>query len=182
MFLNKTPINNVSPHFTTEFYNLLSSFEQLDLHSGIDDSSDAVLLGIVDSPDRLTEAITVQDSKLVKTLVNVSDIGERNDFFTPIKNRINLELRVILIKRPSANDIKFLTGLTPGQIVKHPKVIFDDRIVIKDDFEREVLSFGDLDEGGQTNFSRNLGNIQKSLKRMARNAANSFKENIIYVF
>ncbi len=182
MFFNKSTFADTSGVFTRKFHQFFSSFHELKVYSGINKKADAIFLGIIDSKDRLNEAMTVNDTKKTTTLVNESDIGNRTDFLTPTQNDVNLELRVILIKNPTFEDIKLLQSDVGKFIKNHPKVIFDESMTLSTTVEREFQSFGSVNEGGVTNFTYNHGNLSQAIETMADSSRDTFEDLVIYAF
>lgn len=192
MFFNKSPIPNTGPIFTREFSQYLSSFQDLKVYSGINPKSDAVLLGIIYSAKSIGETITVTDTKLVSTLIAPGDIGSRTDFFTPTQNRVNLNLKLILIKSPSYKELENIDRLTsmkgtlPPEIYKKlledPRILFNEDFSLSVNFDREIRSFEIENRPGDTNFTNNQGNLNKLLKTMAVQGRDYFRDLIIYAF
>ena len=179
LFFNKSAIPNTAGVFTSEFFKLLTSYHNLKVYSGVQKNTDALLLGIISSPQYKNETILVEGQKKVQTLVPSGDIGQRNDFFTPTRNKVILTLRVILIKNPTGKDIQLFQSPLIDAIDRHPKVIFDELIPLGISFNRE---FKPRKKGGVTNLTNNLGILNKSIETLAVNGRNYFKEIIINAF
>ena len=179
MFFNKSTLPHVSAPFTAEFFNLLASYPELEVHSGLNPAADAVLLGIISSPHTLKETVAVEATKRAKTLVEEKDLGARRDFFTPSRNQVELELRVVLIKNPNWREVEFFQTDLGQKVKKHPKLIFNRKIALTESFDRE---FRPRDKGGVTNFTSNLQTRSGVVKTLALDARKHFKEVVIGAF
>lgn len=179
MFFNQSVIPNTAGVFTSEFFKLLTSYHNLKVYSGVQKQADAVLLGIISSPQYRNETISVAGQKKVHTLVSPDDLGQRNDFFTPTRNQIVLTLKVILIKNPNGKELKLFQSELANMIDHHPKVIFNETIQLRTAFSRKFKS---RNMGGVTNFTNNLGTLNKAVQTLAVNGRNYFKEIIINAF
>jgi hypothetical protein len=176
MFYNQSNFANVSPAFTKEVYKMLSGFKGLRAQGG-NANSDATLIGIIESKDSRKISRRATDPRSVKNIAG-SDLGKRGDFYIPTTNNLSLTLRVIVIKKPSKEEINLLKSNLGKQDFISSKIIFSEVIPVAASFTRELLT-GDA---GSVNHTQNLGAQRKSLNAMAKSASESFREMILYAF
>ena len=179
MFFNKSTLPHTSKAFTTEFFKLLTSYRDLKVYSGLSPKADAVLLGIISSPQYLNKTVVVEGRKKVQTLVSPGDIGKRNDFFTPTRNKLSLTLKVVLIKNPKHTDLEFFQQEIAQHVTQHPKLVLNEVINLSTSFDREFKSLG---AGGESNFTNNLGTLNEAIRTLATQGRNYFKEIVINAF
>ena len=178
-FLNKSNLPHASPPFTNEIFRLLNSYPGLKIYSEIHHQADALLLGIISSPQYLNETIALEERRKALSLPIASDIGGRNDFFIPTRNNLNLSLRLVLIKNPSYEEIQFFQSPLSQEIVEHPRLIANETINLQTSFNRQLLTKKD---GGTTNFTNNLDILNQAIKTLAKEGRMHFQKIIIDAF
>ena len=178
LFFNHSALPNTGGPFTQEFFQLLASYRGLKVYSGTQRRADAVLLGIISSPERLHKTLLVEGRKRAKNLVSPGDIGSRNDFFTPARNRITLTLEVVLIKKPSLSELKLFQSKIAHVIDHHPKIVFKESIQLTTSFTRTFQSQG----AGNFNFTKNLGALNRAIQTLAAEGREHFRESIVHAF
>ena len=181
MFFNQSALPNAAVPFTSEFYRWLTSYRGLKVYSGFEPKADAVLLGVVSSPQKLGETVRVEGRKRVQTLVDPGDIGRRQDFFTPTRNSLLLTLRVVLIKNPNRQEVQFFQREIARVVEQHPKLIFNKTVSLSTSFSREFRSRSQ-GEGGVSNFTNNLGALQEAVRTLAASGRQHFQEVVVNVF
>jgi hypothetical protein len=177
MFYNQSNFANVSPAFTKEVYKMLSGFKGLKAQGG-NANSDATLIGIIESQDSRKQSRLATNPRSVENIAGSDLGGKRGDFAIPATNTLSLRLRVIVIKKPSKEEINLLKSNLGKQEFISSKIIFKETIPISASFTREFLT-GDA---SSVNHSQNLGAQRNSLFAMARSASQSFREMILYAF
>lgn len=177
MFYNQSNFANITPVFTTEIYKMLSGFKGLKVQGG-KNSTDAVLIGIIESKDFRKDSRVASNPRSVKNIAP-EDIGDsRGDFYIPSTNTLSYSLRLIVMKHPTKEEIDFLkSGLGKENLISS-KIIFNETIPLTASFTRETLN-GDL---SAVNYTQNRGAEKKSIKTMAINSANTFRDMILYAF
>lgn len=177
MFYNHTNLANISGVFTKEIFKTLTDFNDLEIVQN-PSRGDAVLLGIVESNQKLRDTISTVHSKRVESTFGISTLGsEEEDFFVPSVNNIKLNLRIIVIKHPTPEEIKFLkTEMGVGALSS--KIIFNERIPLSGNYSLKELR----GEGIQVLGTQNKGLERKTINGLAKNAASSFKDMILYAF
>ncbi len=177
MFYNHSNFDNISPKFTAEIYKLLTSFKDLRVYSG-DKNTDAVMIGILASPLKFKEARENTQLRIAKQIAP-SVIGDnRGDFYIPAQTTLSLTLRIIVIKKPSKEEIALLQSELGEQVLPNSKVIFNEFISLREGFTRETYD----GENRVVNMTKNIGAEKDATGQMAMNAANSFKDMILYAF
>jgi len=181
MFVNRSIMSSVNGPFTAEYSLLFSEYSGLKISNGDGKDSDAVLLGIISSPQYKRETLTIISEKFTSGVLQPS-MGVRNPLYLPFNKQVNLMVRLILIKKPSKELLEILTSENGELIKSHPKIIFDRTMDVKLSFTGSLDINENVDDGGVLNFTKNHSFINATIKRMARISANRFKEEMINAF
>lgn len=181
IFLNKSIIPNIAGPLTKEIIKSLTDYTTLGIYSGFSKTADAVLIGIVTSGKKRDEVFkntgtTYTDSDLKES------IGSREDFYVPTSNSYHASLQLILIKKPTKQDIELMNSRFSSYMSQHPRVLFSETITLSGSYSKIVNSNVSLDGGGVVNFTQSKQNFQKSIQSLAESAASSFREEILYAF
>ncbi len=105
------------------------------------------------------------------------DDYKRKDFIAPRSRKLDLRLRVVVIKHPTAAEIKFLqTSL--GQNYISSKLIFDERIKLSSEQTLKTLK----GESGVVLGTQNRMVVKNAIENLSLKAAASFKDMILYAF
>jgi hypothetical protein len=185
MFYNYSDLPELSADFTRETYRLLMNYNGLRLHNGYDKDSDAVLIGIIKSPDKVMETVKPIGSPVVaqdkvKQLRQNPDKPQRNrqKFYTPSANQITLSLHIIVIKKPTEEELALLKSGIGGEMKLNSRVIFNEILPLITTYNREFLAAEGLDVVG----TQNAGVQRKVLKTLAEQAAISVRDMVLYAF
>lgn len=177
MFYNHSNFSNVSASFTREVFQMLAGFKGLRIESG-KKSTDATLIGIISSRDGVRESRLANNTRGIKGIFGDDYLEGRNDFFVPSSNTLSMSLRVIVMKHPTEEEIKFLkSGIGEARMISS-KIIFTEVIPVSASFTREIFSGA----GNKVIGTQNRGAQKKTIKMMAKNAAVSFRDMILYAF
>lgn len=194
MFYNYSNFNGVSGEFTQETYRLLSGFSGLKLHSGFKSSDDAILIGIIKSPEKSFEALRPANLSEAQTRAKNALSGgkARQKFSVPSTTELVLALQVIVIKKPTEEELALLRSGIGDQIKGSPRVVFNEMIPLRQQFNREILDDQiAIDANGNsvagirgTNViaTQNFGVERKTLKDLSIQAATSIRDMILYAF
>jgi hypothetical protein len=194
MFYNYSNFNGVSGEFTQETYRLLSGFSGLKLHSGYRNSDDAILIGIIKSPEKSFEAMRPVNLSEAKSRAKNAVGGDkaRPNFYVPSTTEMGLALQVIVIKKPTEEELALLRSGIGDQIKGSPRVVFNELIQLRQQFNREILDDEvTVDANGNnivgvrgTNViaTQNFGVERKTLKDLSIQAATSIRDMILYAF
>ena len=176
MFYNHSSFSNVAPIFTQRIHHLLAEFDGLVISSGTK-KTDAVLVGIIDSEDKLNSARESGDLRISKS-ISPNTLGRRGDFYVPATTTNKIKVRFIVIKNPTKAELELLQTPLGKSISAHSKIIFNEEISVARQFNRELFS-GDA---VSVNYTQNRGAEKENLKQMADSVASTFKEMILYAF
>lgn len=179
MFINRSVIPDLAAPFTKEIIFALNDYSGIRVYSGDNDKADAVLIGIIESGDHYNDVVqTAQTLFTDKTL----DIGERSPFYYPITTAYEFSLKVILIKRPSKEELELLTTDFGKYMRANPKVVLMDTLTVVGAFSRVVGEATAPNAVGKTNFVKNRGIFEKSIQEAAMNTAKNFKQVVLNAF
>lgn len=181
MFINHSIFPQLAAPMTKEIILALNSYNGLRVLSGDDENADAVLIGILESQDHNNAAIKTSQSLFTENEV-LKSIGNRSPFYYPTQTSYTFSLRVILIKRPSAQELALITS-DMGQFMKlHPKIVLQDQLNLNGSFSRVIAGTNSSNAPGEVNFVKNNGILVKSLQDTCNQAAQSFKQVILNAF
>lgn len=178
MFLNQSTLAAVSGKFTSEFINLMSSYPGLVVETGFNNNSDAVLIGVVESNKYYAQTVTNAQQRVASSAAQNNVGSNRNDFYIPATTNVNLRVRLMLLKKPTEEELALLRSKYASKLRGNTKIIFNEVISVSETFNREVFD----KEEGQINFTQNYGILNKSIEKMARKAAMNFEESVLYAF
>lgn len=181
VFINRTSLPTVSGLMTKEIRLMLSQFPTLKLSSSEDQYSDAVLVGIVESPQYLRETVPTEGTQFISNEQSQS-IGSRPSFYLPVVGRVNLVVTFVLIRRPSSEELKLLDSELLPTLSRHPKVVFTEKIVLSKTFSRSIEPNLGPDNGGVVNATRNRKILDRQFESLAKDAATQFKEVVLNAF
>ncbi|MES2529110.1 MAG: hypothetical protein V4598_18630 [Bdellovibrionota bacterium] len=178
MFYNYSTLPDVSADFTRDTYALLMNFAGLKLHSGYNSNSDAVLVGIIKSPEKLADTMKRGSSRVANdTVPNATGPG-RQKFSVPGTTIATLYLQVIVIKKPTEEELALLKSGIGDQVKLTSRVIFNETIPLNSSYTREILD----DAGTQVIATQNAGVQRKTVEGMSKQAAISVRDMILYAF
>ncbi len=178
MFYNYSTLPDVSADFTRETYTLLMGFSGLRLKSGYDSESDAVMIGIIKSPEKLAETLRRGSSRVANEATPNAIGNQRRKFSVPGTTIIALSLQVIVIKKPTEEELALLKSGIGDQVKLTSRVIFNEIIPLNTQMTREYLD----DAGVQVLATQNAGVQRKTLENLSRQAAISIRDMILYAF
>jgi hypothetical protein len=180
-FLNKSLIPNVSALMTERIASVLSQNTTLKVTSGNSKRTDATLVGIISSNTRRNEFYKTQTT----TLVNQSfspELATRREFYAPSVTNYKLNLHLVLIKQPTAQDMELLNSDLKKFMKNHPRVVFTKNIELLGSYTRVIAPSDSPDSGGAVNSTKNREVLNKSVESLATSAASSFKETVVNAF
>jgi hypothetical protein len=177
MFYNHSNFSNLSGVFTQKIFHTLTDFKELKLYSGAQ-ATDAILIGIIESPEKMKDAVVTESRTNSSNIYEEDVLGtNREEFLIPNVNSLRLKLRIIVVKHPTLEEIKFLQSKL-GEKALSSKIIFNEVIDLKTNY-----TFTELESGGvEVLGSQNRGVKKDSLRKLATSAANSFKDMMLYAF
>lgn len=178
LFYNYSNMSEVQAPFTKETYRLLTGFTGLKIYQGYNPNSDAVLIGIVKSPEKVTDTVRDASIRLAQDAAP-NKIGKtRKEFYIPGTSDVQLYLHVIVIKRPSEEELALLKSGIGDQIKTTSKIIFNDVIPLRSQFTREYLD----NSGTEVVGTQNSGVQRKLITSLAEQAAINIRDMVFYAF
>jgi hypothetical protein len=181
MFINRSVLPQLAAPMTKEITLALNNYSGLKVISGDNQNADAVLIGILESKDHYNDVV-----KTTQTLFTEGDIsksiGNRSPFYYPVQTTYNFALRIILIKRPSPEELALFTSDLGRMIKVHPKIVLEDTINLSGSFARVASPTNTATAPGEVNFVKNKGIFDKSLQDTCYQAAQTFKQVVLNAF
>lgn len=178
MFYNYSNLSEIHTDFTRETYRLLMGFSGLKLINGYNKTSDAVLIGIIKTPEKVSDTIrptTLREAQLAaKNAVGT----RRQKFYIPATSEAQLHLQVIVIKKPTEEELALLKSGIGDQVQSSSRIIFNEMIPLRTSYTREVADT----PGVQVLATQNAGVQRRSLKLLAEQAAINVRDMILYAF
>jgi hypothetical protein len=172
MFVNKSIIPNVSGVFTKEIHLLLSRYSGLKVYSGMRTDTDAVLLGIVSSSQRMTDVFGQSEKKLISEAL----LSGRKPFYVSSSTLYRLNLRIVLLKRPDMRLIKFIQGPLGDYVKQGPQIVLDENFPLTSAFTRAVSGQGSkAPESRRVNFTKSKAWFRITLKELAKSASDKIR-------
>lgn len=183
MFINKSAYSGVAPIFTRELAKLMASYPGLKIQSSSGGKEDAVLLGIIESPRRHSEAYLTTATKFTAGELKDS-IGNRAQYYLPTASSYRINLRLILIKNPGEMEKELLASPIGAQVQgsKNSKVIFQQNFEYVGNFNRETKDTINSDSGGIVNYPKTRRYFMQTVEQLAQQAARDFEDLVINVF
>ena len=178
MFVNRSVFPNAAPLITQEIVGVLNQYHDLKVVAGESFETDAILLGIVDSREKMSEAMKATATEFSD---GKASIGNRPDFYYPSEISYELSLNVIIIKRPTKEELELFKTDLGAYLNLHPKVIINENLSLAGSFQKVANDKG-YKLGGDVNYVKNEGIFEKSLQDVARNAAINFRDLILNAF
>lgn len=181
MFINRSVIPELAAPLTREITFALNDYSGLRVFSGDNEAADAVLIGVIESRDHYNEVVQTTQELFSESTIKTST-GSRSPFYYPVKTSYQFDLKIILIKRPSKEELQLLTT-DLGQFMKvNPKVVLMDTIQLTGSFSRAVGETTTPNAVGKTNFVKNKGIFERSVQDTAISAAQTFKQVVLNAF
>lgn len=176
-FYNHTNLSNAAYRFTREFYILMSQFRGLKITNN-PQNADAVLIGVLESPKKLSESVLTTGLRGAKSVSSNSIGSDRQDFYISSSSQVSLTLRIMVLKRPSAQEIRLLQSDLGKQIQPNNKIVFNESIVLRRSFNREYFD----EDGSKVHATLNRGALKSTVEYMAKEASDNFRNMILYAF
>ena len=212
MFYNKTPFPSVAGPFTKNIITLLGQFPGLKVTSGLSKDTDAVLIGIVNSPsteqlvpDRKRDSLSLNGKRYTDDSVDLKNsLQNRNAFYLPSAMTLNFQVRLILLRRPTELELELARSELASHLVPHSTLANNSKI--KEDWKKNKIIFNvnysvgagvaietganPLDSSGQisgkapsaVNLTHNRKRVDDAVDLMALNVADQFKHLVLYAF
>ena len=144
----------------------LSHYRNLEVYNS-KDNADSVLLGIVDSENKISETSRTVISTYIEGDLKEATIGNRPSFSLPLTSSYKLKVRFLLIKNPKK---------------KKAKILLDKFFDFQGSFTRILDSTRTADSLGINNFTKTDYNFRKSLDTASESLIQNFKNVVLDVF
>ena len=169
MFYNHSNLHNVSGVFTQRIFSTMTEYKGLKLYEG-NRPADATLIGIIESSQKRRDSVLPENYKSTKNTYGEDFFDDKREhFLLPSSNRIRLQIRIIVIKHPTPEEIKFLTS-SFGRKGTSSKVIFNEVIKLTDVYNLQENEGAGIEVLG----SQNRGVQRNSIEGLALKAASNF--------
>ncbi len=178
MFYNYSNLPDVSADFTRETYSLLMGFSGLKLRSGYHPETDAVMICIIKSPEKLADTLKRGSSRVANQVAPKAVGTGREKFYIPGTTIMNLSIQVIVIKKPTEEELALLKSGIGDQVKLTSRVIFNENIPLNSQYTREILD----EKGVQVVATQNAGVQRKTLEALSKQAAIQVRDMILYAF
>jgi hypothetical protein len=110
--------------------------------------------------------------------VTPNAVSGRRQFYVPTQSTINLRVRVFVVKRPNAKEIELLQTELGAKVNAQGKIVFNEEFVVSEVFDHDIRD----GSSNSRNFTQTRGGRNKALTTLSRQAADNFKEMILYAF
>ena len=178
MFHNYSNQPEVSNNFTRETYRLLTEYRGLKLKSGYHPETDAILIGIIKSPEPVYETLTPNSFRVAQGKAGNVIGNKRQNFYIPGTTDVTLMLQIIVIKKPTEEELTLLKSGLGDKVILTSRVIFNDTIPLRTQYTREIFD----NEEVSVTATQNAGIQRKVIRTMAEQAAISVRDMILYAF
>ena len=178
MFFNYSNQPEVSNNFTREIYRLLSSYHGLKLRSGYHSESDAVLIGIIKTPEKVRDTLIPGNLRVAQDKAGKAIGDQRQDFYIPGTTYVNFLLQIIVIKKPTEEELTLLKSGLGDKVKLTSRIIFNETLPLRSSFTREIFD----EEAVSITATQNAGIQRKVTKTLAEQAAISVRDMILYAF
>lgn len=181
MFVNKSPLPNIGSMVTKEIVFLLSGYPGLRVQTGEDLKSDAILVGIVEGEQHLSDLMITTERKFTSAELKDS-IGSRREFYVPTGTSMNLKVRFVLIKNPNRSDIDLTKGELAPLLGASSKVLVNQTLDLNANFNRVVGETTTVNSPGLVNMTKNKAIMERALQDGSKSLAAQFKDVVLNAF
>lgn len=180
MFINKTSLEKISQSYTNSVIEILSQYSNLSVSAGNIESEDAVLIGII-NPTRQAHKGSIVGSHTLMTQEQKDSLGNRNAFDVTTTGAFDVTVDLMILKRPSREEIDFFTSELGKKAKSFPNMIFSQSVRINQSYSLEN-PVGDENSAALVRGVQNKGKLRKALLDSSVEFTNSFKEMMSNAF
>jgi hypothetical protein len=175
-FVNRTTYNSLTPLVTRETIEILSSFHGLKVNTGKLTYEDAVVVGVITENEskKYTNSVLMNDEQRLS-------IGQRNAFYVPTIGSFSTNIKLVILKRPSKEEIEFFTSYFKLSKNAFPRTVLYKSFTLSGSYSVEN-DVGDIDSAAPVRGVKNLGNLRKSIESSTEQYGKNLKEVIINAF
>lgn len=178
MFHNYSNQPEVANNFTRETYRLLSSYHGLKLKSGYHETSDAVLIGIIKTPEQVFDTLAPNNLRVAQDKAGGAIGNTREDFYIPGTTDVTLLLQIIVIKKPTEEELTLLKSGLGDKVRLTSRIIFNETLPLRAQYTREIFD----NESVSVTATQNAGIQRKVIRSLSEQAALSVRDMILYAF
>ncbi len=182
MFHNYSNLPDVADNFTRETYRLLTGFSRLKLKSGYHPEMDAVLIGIIKSQEKVADSLRASNLRVAQERSTNAIGSERQKFYIPGITDVVLTLQIILIKKPTEEELTLLKSGIGDKVLLNSRIIFNESINLNKQYIREVFDKNNSTDPVNVTATQNAGVQRKVITSLAEQAAISVRDLILYAF
>ena len=177
-FVNKTSLPVVAQAYTNAVHDVLSSYPDLKVNSGDIDNEDAIVLGIITNKHGKKLEYT---SSTLMTEEQITEIGDRNAFYLPTAAEYSLYVQLIILKKPTREEIDFFVNYFKFSKSAFPRTIFSKTFEVGGSFSINN-EIGNIDSEAPLRGTRTRGNMIKSLTDSSVNLSSELREVLSNVY
>lgn len=182
VFINNSSLSGMTGPFTKEMALLFSKYPKLKVYNYENKKSDAILIGIINSPPKKRDAI-INGNKIYPAGELADSFGDRNLFYLPLDSTYSVVVQFILIKGPSERELNFI--LDNKELLaqaKTPKIIINETFSLTQSYAHTLYGNQNPDMGGVVNFTNTRGHYHKSILDLAESVATRFEQEVLNAF
>jgi hypothetical protein len=174
MFINKTSLPHVTAAYTKSVHDVLSSYPDLKVNAGDIENEDAVVLGIISSKRELNKEIEYTSSTLMSD-EQIDEIGDRNAFYVPTVGEYDLKVQIVILKRPTKEEIDFFVNYFKFSKTSFPRTVFSKEFAINGTYSINN-DVGGANTSAPLRGTITRGNLVKSLSDSSNTFADELRE------
>ena len=180
VFVNRTSLNKLTSVATKEAIRTFSSFYGLKVNAGDLTNEDAVVIGVIKPSSTANNEIKYTNSVLMNADQQKA-IGNRNAFYVPSTAAFSTTVQLVILKRPTREEIKFFTTYFKLSKEAFPRTVFHKEFKLSATYsiENEV---GDVDSAAPVRGMKNLGNLRKAIETAALSFGQELREVMANAF
>ena len=182
MFFNYSNQTDIAGHFTKETYKLLSGYRGLKIKNGYQESADAILIGIIKTPEKISYTTQPNNLRVAQNRAANAIGSKRQNFYIPGTTIISLSLHIILIKKPTEQELMLLKSGIGDQIKASSRIIFNEIVPLQGQYAREVFDNSAISDAVSVTATQNAGIQRKVIRNLSEQAATSVRDLILYAF
>jgi len=179
VFINRSIFPQVEGKITQQVRQVLKKYDGLTLTtSDAGNSSDAVLVGIIESP------VLARNTKTLSNYYNINtqEGANRRSLVLPRRSQYNLTVRFILIYRPTEEELDLVKGDLAKHLVSNGKILFNYSLNGSGAYDLSLGNNVGPNGIGAANATNNLAKYHLSVDTLAVSIAGLFEQTIINVF
>ncbi|MGK0368122.1 MAG: hypothetical protein ACI9QD_001263, partial [Thermoproteota archaeon] len=134
--------------------------------------------GVITSEKTFAKTVKSSEIRIASSVAPNAIGNDRNDFYIPASSKVKLTLKIILLKKPTREELRLFRSKYRNKLFGNKKVIFNETIIVSSSFNREAYD----NAGTDVNMTQNLGALSRTIDVLAAKARSSFREMVLYAF